>query len=151
MLLLMIIKSHTNRLLYDFSINFNSTNHEFSSLKSGKNINRSLVRNKQVWIFFVMLLCITPEPGSPVFWCTVSYHYPWLRPASILQYRPQRNTQHMLSLRAQNVTQIHGHHVLPGYHFYGWVNQSPTWQHCSSRRLEPATLRLRVLRSNWLR
>ena len=42
--------------------------------------------------------------------------------------------------------QTHIHHVLSGSHFHGWVNQSPTWRCYSSRSLEPATLRLRILR-----
>jgi len=48
----------------------------------------------------------------------------------------------MLVLKAQSVNQTHSHYALSGFHFM-------TWQHCSSRTLEPATLRLRVVRSYW--
>jgi len=34
------------------------------------------------------------------------------------------------------------------FFYYGWVYQLPTWHHSSSRSIEPATLRLRFLRSN---
>ena len=59
--------------------------------------------------------------------------------------------QRMLLLKAQSVTQTHCHHVLSGSHLLWMSEPVATWQHCSSRRLKPATLRLQVLRYNYLR
>ena len=61
----------------------------------------------------------------------------------------QGSIRRMLPLKAQGITQTHSHRILSGTHFLWMSDPVATWQHCSSRNLEPATLRLRVLRSNW--
>ena len=83
-----------------------------------------------------------------MFWGAVQYYYPWLGPVST-QYKSQLPGEHKTHAAMKGAVLLK-HLAITSCQVLILRMSEPvaTWQHCSCRSLEPATLRLRILHIN---